>query len=154
MRIFKTDNENENNASYDESALWMREYQNESDDAVMIRDMDFMKRLYPSMSQELLSYVEEECDKMEFEGSPMFAEFPDRVFVDQMVANVYGMASYLENMFQPMMEENEGIRATSHCVSCRGQDNWMENLISVILFNEMSRRRHRHRNYRRGRRPW
>ena len=33
------------------------------------RDMERMKELYPKRMKKLLAYVEEECDKMEYEGS-------------------------------------------------------------------------------------
>ena len=45
------------------------------------RDMERMKELYPRRMKELLAYVEEECDKMEYEGSMMYDEYPDREFL-------------------------------------------------------------------------
>ena len=36
------------------------------------KDMERMKELYPKEVKTILSYVEDECDKMEYEGSLMF----------------------------------------------------------------------------------
>ena len=45
------------------------------------RDMERMKELYPKRMKKLLAYVEEECDKMEYEGSEMYDEYPDKVLL-------------------------------------------------------------------------
>ena len=42
------------------------------------KDMERMKELYPKEVTCILEAVEEECDKMEYEGSLMFDEYPDR----------------------------------------------------------------------------
>ena len=39
------------------------------------KDMERMKELYPKEVKTILSYVEDECDKMEYEGSLMFDEY-------------------------------------------------------------------------------
>ena len=45
------------------------------------RDMERMKELYPEDAKQIQRLVEEECDKMEYEGSMMFDEYPDRVML-------------------------------------------------------------------------
>ena len=52
----------------------------------------------------------------------MFDEYPDRVRIDGMVDEAYEMASYLENMYQPVLEESDRIQTQGHCVSCRGKE--------------------------------
>ena len=47
------------------------------------KDMERMKELYPKEVKTILSYVEDECDKMEYEGSLMFDEYPDRLMLEQ-----------------------------------------------------------------------
>ena len=42
------------------------------------RDLDRMKEMYPLEIRKVQELVEEECDKMEYEGSLMFDEYPDR----------------------------------------------------------------------------
>ena len=38
------------------------------------RDMERMKQMYPDKAKKVQRYVEDECDKMEYEGSMMFDE--------------------------------------------------------------------------------
>ena len=55
------------------------------------KDMERMKELYPKEVKTILSYVEDECDKMEYEGSLMFDEYPDRLMLEQVAERIYAM---------------------------------------------------------------
>ena len=93
------------------------------------RDMERMKELYPKRMKKLLAYVEEECDKMEYEGSRMYDEYPDRVMLYRMANQIYDKA-------MPMKEAAEGRRE---------RDKNLLEVIQVLLYDEMYRRRGRHR---------
>lgn len=90
------------------------------------KDMERMKELYPKEVTRILEAVEEECDKMEYEGSLMFDEYPDRFMTERIVEHIYEEISSGE-------KDKELICS----------------LIGVILSNEMYRRRCRHRRCRR-----
>lgn len=90
------------------------------------KDMERMKELYPKEVTGILEAVEEECDKMEYEGSLMFDEYPDRFMTERIVEHIYEEIA---------SEEKDKV------LIC--------NLIGVILSNEMYRRRCRHRRCRR-----
>ena len=123
---------------------WMRAYAQDYDEGRYREDIRYIKSQYLPMSIEILSYVEEQCDMMEYDGSMMFDEFPDKTGIDKIVKAICEKAKYLENMYQPVMEEDEDIEMNGHCTSCRGQESWLENLIRVILLNEMNFRRRRY----------
>ena len=90
------------------------------------KDMERMKELYPKEVTRILEAVDEECDKMEYEGSLMFDEYPDRFMTERIVEHIYEEISSGE-------KDKELICS----------------LIGVILSNEMYRRRCRHRRCRR-----
>ncbi len=53
------------------------------------RDMQKLKDLYPKEVKSIQALVEEECDKMEYEGSLMFDEYPDKLMLRQIVNRIY-----------------------------------------------------------------
>lgn len=57
------------------------------------RDMESMKRMYPVEARAVQELVEEECDKLEYEGSMMFDEYPDRVMLKVICDKIYQKAS-------------------------------------------------------------
>lgn len=113
------------------------------------KDMDRMKELYPREVKQILEIVEDECDKMEYEGSLMFDEYPDRLMMERVVDKIY----------QRMNGEEPDIEAEQYwggrTPSPQGRHGMpssqggLRPLIGVLLNNEMYRRRCRHRRCRR-----
>ncbi len=57
------------------------------------RDMERMKELYPQEAKQIQKLVEDECDQMEYEGSMMFDEYPDRVMLKVICERIYENAT-------------------------------------------------------------
>lgn len=62
----------------------------------VIRDFEYFKSMYPSGARRLQQYVEEVCDEMEYEGSPIFDEYPDRILIEQMLQKISLKAAALQ----------------------------------------------------------
>lgn len=90
------------------------------------KDLIRVKESYPKEVAMIQSAVERRCDELEYEGSPIYDEEPDR----QMIALE---AERISGMF--MSEQS------SKCILC--------SLIRILLDNEICRRRCRFRRYRR-----
>lgn len=90
--------------------------------------------LYPVEVQEIQMEIQECCDKMEYDGSLMYDEFPDKVCVEQKAKRI------CENANCKYREE----------ISNR----WMQALVQVMLCNEMAYRRERRRCHKRNLGKW
>ncbi len=97
------------------------------DERLERRDFEYMKSLYPDTAKRLLPYVEEESDRMEYEGSMMYDEYPDQLQLRLMGNRIYDRAQE--------QEENPG--------------EWLRDLIQVMLYQEIYKRRSDHRKYKR-----
>ena len=53
------------------------------------QDYEKMKRMYPREARFVAAIVEDMCDQLEYEGSPMFDEQPDGVTIYRMAEEVY-----------------------------------------------------------------
>ncbi|WP_125141876.1 hypothetical protein [Clostridium transplantifaecale] len=58
-----------------------------------IRDFEYFKSMFPDRVKTLQMYVEEVCDEMEYDGSPIYDEFPDRILMEQMIQKIADRAS-------------------------------------------------------------
>lgn len=106
------------------------------------KDMERMKELYPREVKRILEMVEEECDKMEYEGSLMFDEYPDRFMLEQITERI---AERMRNAEDSNMEVSQRREERSpYGARLRPRDD-LYNLIGVLLNHEMYRRRCRHR---------
>ncbi|MFP4697367.1 MAG: hypothetical protein ACLFMO_01530 [Eubacteriales bacterium] len=122
----------------------------EDNDGIDEMDLDYMKKMYPDLAKQIQYYIDEECDKMEYDGSYMYDEYPDREAVNMISEKIYERV-----MEDPAVRINE--------VSDEKKDEEVESqqfgyrrfglrdLIQVMLLNEIFGRRRRY--YRRRRRP-
>ena len=112
------------------------------------KDMDRMKELYPRAVKRILEAVEEECDRMEYEGSLMFDEYPDRFMLEQIVERIYEkMRKPEENLEMSQRGSEPPFGSPSFNPppqEMRARED-LRSLIGVLLNHEMYRRRCRHR---------
>ena len=69
------------------------------DEKIERRDFEYMKSLYPSMAKKILPYVEDECDRMEYDCSMMYDEYPDKLQLRMMCSRIYDNVRKHEKMF-------------------------------------------------------
>lgn len=82
-------------------------------------DFEYLKSMYPDLPKRLLPYVEEECDRMEYENSMIYDQYPDRLQLRLMCRRVY------DNVGKHEKELAEETR----------------DLIEVMLYQELYKRR-------------
>ena len=108
--------------TYADSSLYSR---------VRIQEQEFalMKSYYPETARRIQEKVEEECDLLDYEGSRLYDEHPDRY-----------MLYHLGRKIMDDVSPQAGMEAMS--------DGLLEDLVQVLLFHEISRRRCRRRRCR------
>ena len=136
-----------------------RPYYQMPDYAQVLEDMKMTERefrklqtMYPETAKMLLPYVEDACDRMEYEGSPMFDEYPDQTTILRIQDRI------LEQVKDRIPAEEEEAQEQTDMVTMQFQGRRrvppgrrrMEELIRVLLLQEMHHRRCRHRGCRRG----
>lgn len=112
------------------------------------KDLEKLSSMLPKVAQIVRPVIEDECDRMEYDGSLMFDEYPDKRMVEQLVERIY---QTVQNSAQEEEDpEGEGIFASS-CRNCNANrfGDGLSDLITVMLFEEMHRRRCRHRKCKR-----
>lgn len=117
------------------------------------RDLRMLQSMYPQAAKLLLPYVQEACDKMEYEGSLMYDEYPDQTMVRRIQEAIYEeTADQFPPQPQPEPDDMLMMQIPGNRQNPPGQ-NWVRDLIQVLLLQEMHHRRCRYRNCRRDRRP-
>lgn len=89
------------------------------------RDFEYMKSLYPATAKRVLPYIEDECDRMEYDCSMIYDEYPDQLQLNMMGKRIYDKAKEKEK------EPGE----------------WLRDLIQVMLYQELYKRRSDRRKY-------
>ena len=102
------------------------------------RDFEYMKSMYPITVKRILPYIEEECDRMSYEGSVIYDEYPDQLQIRLMCNRVY---EKIKNRV-PEDDMEMGMHISE-------QDAWLKDLVQIMIFQELFQRRANHRRNRR-----
>lgn len=100
-------------------------------DSERVQEEEFalMKSYYPDTARRIQEKAEEECGLMDYEGSRLYDEYPDKYML-------YHMGQHIKQAVEPQAE----MEAMS--------DSLLDDLVQVLLFQEISRRRCRRRRCR------
>ena len=94
-------------------------------------EFNLMKSYYPQTVQRIQERVEEECDLLDYEGSRLYDEYPDKYML-------YHLSNRIKESIQPEIS------------SQAMKESFLDELVQVMLYQEISRRRcrrHRCRRY-------
>lgn len=94
-------------------------------------EFNLMKSYYPDMAKKIQEKVEEECERLDYEGSRLYDEYPDKYML-------YHLGRKIREEMMPEMAVQEV------------PGGLLDDLVQVLLYQEISRRRcrrHRCRRY-------
>ena len=90
-------------------------------------EQEMIKSFYPREALRIQEFVEQECDKLEYEGSVMYDEYLDKYRMEQLTSRICALVN--EDGEEVQTAEKRGSRA----------------LVEVLLCTEIGRRRCRMR---------
>ncbi|MBQ7954484.1 MAG: hypothetical protein IJ282_01920 [Lachnospiraceae bacterium] len=94
----------------------------------VLKDLDYLQQMYPAQAKKYQKRIAEIVDRMDYEGSMIYDEYPDRW-------QLYRLAeSILEIIRQE--EYESGTEETSP-----EKWEWLADMIQILLFHEIYRRR-------------
>ena len=93
------------------------------------REFALMKSYFPETARKIQEKVEEECELLDYEGSRIYDEYPDRLM----------MRGLGDGIFRRMQKETAAQELPS---------GFLEDLVQVLLYQEISRRRCRRKRCR------
>ncbi len=126
------------------------------DDKKQEKDYEYLKSMYPETAKQILPYVEEECDRMEYDGSMIYDEYPDKLQLRLMCSRIYDKVMDGEEALEIMSEEEkdeEALHTQEGKFSSRRKPDRIRDMVELLLYQELFRRREQHR-HRRGRQLW
>ena len=78
------------------------------------KDWGYFRQLYPRNARQILREIDEECDKLEYDGSCMFDEYPDRNYLGRIVDRI---CDSVEDVIEEPLVYGKSINKPSFCSS-------------------------------------
>ena len=103
------------------------------EDKIERRDYEYLKSMYPEMAKIILPYVEDECERYEYEESMIYDEYPDKLQLRLMSRRIYDRV------------QNEAMKKAE---TGEWEDRWTRDIVDLLLFQELMKRRNDRRRRR------
>lgn len=110
------------------------------DERIERMDLEYLKSMYPKIPKQILPYVEEECDRMEYENSMVYDVYPDKLQLKLMCTRVCDNVRRHEHICEEEDDKMENLSENARM----NMDN-LRDLVEVMLFQELYKRRCDHR---------
>lgn len=95
-----------------------------------LHDLEYLQQLYPRQVKKYQRRVAEILDKMDYEGSMIYDEYPDRYGMEHLTESVWNIIKREEQSQNPQEMQNAETW------------EWIKALLFVLLNTEVYKRRH------------
>lgn len=122
----------------------------------ILEDLEYLQQMYPTYARKYQSAIGSVVDKMDYDGSFLYDQYPDKLTIQRMVESVMVvikanekepvMEIMPEKTMQNVMEQNtSGSNLTEHALTesapwCE-KEPWIRELVTVLMYYEILMRR-------------
>ena len=103
-------------------------FMNEEDS--VLRDLEYLQEMYPRQAKDLQKRISSVLDKLDFEGSMLYDEYPDKWQIYRLVDTVVDI----------LRREEEEKESPSHITEEKWE--WIKDMVQILLYYEIYKRRH------------
>lgn len=98
------------------------------DEDTVMRDLEYLQQMYPEEAKRCQRRISQILDKLDYEGSMIYDEYPDKCQLYQLRDNILAILK------REAEEENESVSPEKW--------EWLSDMIQILLFYEIYKRRH------------
>lgn len=122
----------------------------------ILEDLEYLQQMYPTYARRYQSHIRSVVDKMDYDGSFLYDQYPDKLTIQRMVesvmviirANEGTMNGMNENPVQGApgqnrmeMENNVTDKALTEQAPWSEKEPWIRELVTVLMYYEILTRR-------------
>lgn len=99
----------------------------------IIRDLEYLQQMYPAEAKRYQKVIAGILDKLDYEGSMIYDEYPDKLQLYKLSQDI------LERIKKEEEKEEKEVKSSPE------KWEWLGDLIQILLFYEIYKRRHHSR---------
>lgn len=96
----------------------------------VLRDLEYLQEMYPKQAKELQKRIAAVLDKLDYEGSMLYDEYPDKWQLYRLTDTVVGM----------LQREEDEKEAPEQITEEKWE--WIKDMVQLVLYYEIYKRRH------------
>ena len=123
------------------------------DEQEVVKDMEYLQSQHSPEIRSLQREIMEVINLLDYEGSMIYDEYPDKLQLRLICSRVYEKVMEQEKIKEFSLEDNQIQEQVRRPVRSRRKPDRIRDIIELLTFHELMRRRNRHREQQR-RRYW
>lgn len=105
------------------------------DEDTVMRDLEYLQQMYPEEAKRYQRRISQILDKLDYEGSMIYDEYPDKCQLYQLRDNIMAILK--------REAEEEALQKGEDCEPVSPEKwEWLSDMIQILLFYEIYKRRH------------
>lgn len=124
----------------------------------ILEDMEYLQQMYPTYAKNYQSVISSVADKMDYEGSFIYDQYPDKLSIQRMVSSVMTVIKANEDKENDDVDAQRGkmtedsMLVTADTLTERApwgeKEPWIRELVTVLMYYEiLGRRKRRQKKY-------
>lgn len=112
----------------------------------ILEDLEYLQQMYPTYAKKYQSVVGSVVDKIDYDNSFIYDEYPDKLTLQKMVEGVLAVIKANEEKTEDgLQDENNDENVLTEAAPWREKEPWIRELVTVLIYNEvLMRRKKRH----------
>lgn len=112
----------------------------------ILEDLEYLQQMYPTYARKYQSTISNVVDKMDYDGSFIYDQYPDKLTIQRMVQSVMAIIRTNEEaMDQSTLVQDEGNNRTDNALTEHApwseKEPWIRELVTVLMYYEILTRR-------------
>lgn len=101
----------------------------------ILEDMEYLQQMYPSYAKKYQGVINSVVDKVDYNGSFIYDQYPDKTTLMRMVQSIMTVIKANEDQAAEL--------APSESVPWEEKEAWIRELVTVLMYNDIIKRRRR-----------
>lgn len=113
----------------------------------ILEDLEYLQQMYPTYARKYQSTISSVADKMDYDGSFIYDQYPDKLTIQRMVDSVVAIIKTNEEPqgtpVQSVAGSNIADTALTEYAPWSEKEPWIRELVTVLMYYEILTRRRR-----------
>ena len=113
----------------------------------ILEDMEYLQQMYPSYAKKYQGVIKSAIDKVDYDSSFIYDQYPDKFSIQRMVLGVMEIIRMNEEKFSGENDGAKGGELTENA-PWNEKEPWIKELVTVVMYYEiLGRRKRRQKRY-------
>lgn len=103
----------------------------------LLEDLEYLQQMYPASAKKYQVKIGELLNRMDYDGSMLYDQYPDK----------WQLERFIDSVMTTLKADAAADGAEDAVAPTDAEWHWIRELVTVLVYNEILRRREKRKNY-------